>query len=445
MKLRIATDFSGIGVPEMALEALKIPHTNIFACEKDKFTRTAYLANFKPQTFYDDITTRNHSKVGPIDLYIAGFPCQSFSLCGLRKGFDDVRGTLFFDMAQFIKINRPKVFILENVKGLLSHDKPKNSTARYGNTFNTIINLLAQTVNGQYALPFYTDNLGYHIYYKVINSVDFGVPQNRERIFIVGFRDPGHTFNFPSGFPLQKGINDLIEENPHKKYNISKAALSRILRKGFSSPTINARVSGSINTNNNSGKSFDNGTTLLFRWQGRETGTVESKFAPTLLGTTRTDIKNRAMIVQLNQPRHSNDRIYSGEGISSSLNTMQGGRRQPKIIKNKYGKHQQDAVFDGNGISPTLQSSGNGHVGGASAGYLKFLTQTGIRRLTPLECFRLQDIPDDMYWNIKKTGMSDSQLYKQAGNAMTRSVMIAIISQIIKQNKWKHAKKHMSL
>ena len=71
MKLRIATDFSGIGVPEMALEALKIPHTNIFACEKDKFTRTAYLANFKPQTFYDDITTRNHSKVGPIDLYIA--------------------------------------------------------------------------------------------------------------------------------------------------------------------------------------------------------------------------------------------------------------------------------------------------------------------------------------------------------------------------------------
>ena len=105
--------------------------------------------------------------------------------------------------------------------------------------------------------------------------------------------------------------------------------------------------------------------------------------------------------------------------------------QQYTIIKKKYGKHQQDAVFDSNGISPTLQSSGDGHIGGASAGYLKYLVGSRIRRLTPMECFRLQDIPDEMYWNCKNAGLSDTQLYKQAGNAMTRSVMMALIEKIL--------------
>lgn len=396
----------------MALQALGISCNHVFACENDKFARIGLLANFKPKVFYEDITTRNHSEVGPIDLYIAGFPCQSFSISGKRLGFEDVRGTLFFDMAKFININKPKVFILENVKGLLSHDKPKGSKAKYGNTFNSIINLLAKTVNTQYAFPFYNDNIGYHVYYKVLNSVDFGAPQNRERIFIIGFRDDEHTFSFPSEVPLELRLKDLLEDEVDEKYYLSEKGIKKMLRDKYSKPQINPQVAGSLNTKNNAHNyQFDKGTTLITQLNpSKESG--------------------------CNQPYQQN-RIYDVHGISPAVQAEMSCKSyaiaipKQKIIKYKYDEHQQDAVFDSNGISPTLQSSGEGHIGGASAGYLKFLIENRIRRLTPLECFRLQDIPDEMYYNIKKTGMSDTQLYKQAGNAMTRSVMMALFKKVL--------------
>ncbi len=133
--IKVGTDFSGIGAPEMALKYLGIEYESLFSCEIDKYARESYSNLHNTNIMYEDITKRNHKEVDPLDLYIAGFPCQAFSMAGKRLGFEEARGTLFFNVAEFIKINQPKVFILENVKGLLSHNS--------GKTFQTIIDILS--------------------------------------------------------------------------------------------------------------------------------------------------------------------------------------------------------------------------------------------------------------------------------------------------------------
>ena len=142
--MKVGTDFSGIGAPEMALKYLGIDFESVFACEIDKYARQSYKQLHNPKTFYKDITTRNHKEVEQLDLYVAGFPCQAFSMAGRRLGFEDTRGTLFYNVAEFIKINKPKVFVLENVKGLVSHDS--------GKTFQTIIDILSNNGGTQLSL-----------------------------------------------------------------------------------------------------------------------------------------------------------------------------------------------------------------------------------------------------------------------------------------------------
>ena len=124
--LKIGTDFSGVGSPETALKRLGIEHQVLFACDIDKYARTSYEALHKPQQMFEDITTRP-TDFPQLDLYVAGFPCQSFSIAGKRKGFEcPTNGTLFYTLSEFIRINQPKCFILENVKGLVNHDNGRN-------------------------------------------------------------------------------------------------------------------------------------------------------------------------------------------------------------------------------------------------------------------------------------------------------------------------------
>lgn len=227
--LKIGTDCSGIGAPEQALIDLGVDFKTVFACEKDKWAQRSYLANHKCETMFDDITTRSHIGIEQLDIYVAGFPCQPFSHLGDREGFSHIEGTVFFNCADFIKENQPKAFILENVKGLISHDK--------GNTFKTIINLLAATVNGQEIIPIYKDNLGYHLYFKVLDTVEHGIPQRRQRIFIVGFKDRV-SFRFPDKEPLKLKLSDLLEKNPDEKYFMSQKAFDYItkpfrIKKGY--------------------------------------------------------------------------------------------------------------------------------------------------------------------------------------------------------------------
>lgn len=159
--------FAGIGGFRMGLESLG--HHCVGFCEIDKFARTSYKAIYDTEgdiEFHDirNVTTDAIRGIGRVDLICGGFPCQAFSIAGNRRGFEDTRGTLFFEVARFASILRPKYLFLENVKGLLSHDN--------GTTFETILRTL--------------DELGYDVEWQVLNSKDFGVPQNRERVFLIG-------------------------------------------------------------------------------------------------------------------------------------------------------------------------------------------------------------------------------------------------------------------
>lgn len=221
--LKVFTGYSGVGSPEQALKNLKLKHRVIGTVEYDKYARTTYLANHTTERMEHDMGDVDFSTFEQSDLAIFGFPCQSFSIAGKRKGFDDVRGTQFFNVAEFIKVNQPEAFILENVKGLLSHDG--------GRTMQTIVDVLSNgggTVNGQMSLDMFEDGLGYHIYYKVLNTKEHGIPQNRERIFIVGFKEP-RDYRFPKEETLELRLKDVLETEVDEKYYLSDNNIEKLI------------------------------------------------------------------------------------------------------------------------------------------------------------------------------------------------------------------------
>lgn len=193
MKFTFIDLFAGIGGFRIAFEELG--GQCVFSSEWDKYSQKTYAENFG-ETPFGDITTSEVKKAIPesFDILCAGFPCQSFSIAGKRGGFEDTRGTLFFDVAEIIKKRRPKAIFLENVKGLVNHDR--------GKTLSTILNTLRE-------------DLGYFVPDpQIINAKDFGVPQNRERIFIVGFReDLGvESFKYPSKTNSDIKLKTIIED-----------------------------------------------------------------------------------------------------------------------------------------------------------------------------------------------------------------------------------------
>ena len=203
--------FAGIGGLRLGFEqALGNDIKTVFVSEWDKKAVETYKANFDDQIdIAGDITEVNENDIPEHDILLAGFPCQAFSLAGHKKGFEDARGTLFFDVARIIKRHNPKVVFCENVKNLVNHDR--------GRTFKVIKEIL--------------ENLGYVVFYKVLNSKDFGVPQNRERIYIVAFRKDiaPKTFEFPEKTDDTKVIKDIVEEHEvSPKYYLSTAYLESL-------------------------------------------------------------------------------------------------------------------------------------------------------------------------------------------------------------------------
>jgi DNA (cytosine-5)-methyltransferase 1 len=209
--------FAGIGGIrrgfELAGKNLGIEIDCVFSSEIDKYACQTYRKNYPNDNHdpFNDITVQNEAEIPHFDILLAGFPCQAFSIAGRRGGFEDTRGTLFFDIARIIKYHNPKAFLLENVKGLVNH--------RSGQTLKTIINVLKE-------------ELGYiFTQFKIINAKNFGVPQNRERIYIVGFKNCGGGFIYPEEKDNSVCIGDIIEENEVSvKYYMSNVYLESMRR-----------------------------------------------------------------------------------------------------------------------------------------------------------------------------------------------------------------------
>lgn len=197
--------FAGIG--GICLGLKKAGFDIVWANDFNKYACQTYRANFKDHNLIEeDITNISVTDIPNIDFLAAGFPCQSFSSIGKQGGFEDKRGLLFFEVVRVLKAKKPYGFLLENVKNLLSINQ--------GKTFKVILNTL--------------NDLGYTVHYKLINSKDFGVPQNRIRLYIVGFLED-ITFNFPKEIPLNTFIEDLIEDNVDEKYYLSELMKNRLL------------------------------------------------------------------------------------------------------------------------------------------------------------------------------------------------------------------------
>ncbi|TYQ28545.1 DNA cytosine methyltransferase [Pseudanabaena sp. UWO310] len=191
--------FSGIGGIRLGFEkAFKERVEFVFASEIDKYARITYESNFGDFP-HGDITKIPPHEIPAFDILLAGFPCQPFSHAGLKKGFDDTRGTLFFDIAKIIEFHRPEVVFLENVKGFKNHDR--------GNTFAVV----KRTLN----------DLGYKVFAEVLNAKNFGVPQNRERIYIIAFQNQDINFEFPTGDNQEIKLGNILEANVDSKYTIS--------------------------------------------------------------------------------------------------------------------------------------------------------------------------------------------------------------------------------
>ena len=354
--IKVGTDFSGIGSPESALKRLGIPHHNVFACDIDKYAEKSFLELNKPNKFYKDITTRDYKEVPQLDLYVAGFPCQSFSLAGQRKGFNETRGTLFFNVAEFIKVNQPQCFILENVKGLLSHDS--------GKTYQTITDVLTNgggTLNGQMGMDTIDDGLGYHVYTKVLNTKDYGIPQNRERIFIVGFKY-WKTFNFPIKLPLLNRLKDILEQDVNDKYYLSE------------------------------------------------------KMIKTIFEPSKGDWNSGKMTIDTDIAKCINARVFK-MGRADTDNYISVHSLYPR--SSKTGKGGTGHLSKQDGTTYCLDTGNNQAIE----------KDKKIRRLTPLECWRLQGFSDEEFYKAQKVN-SDTQLYKQAGNSITVNVMVEILKKI---------------
>lgn len=209
--ISLATSFSGIGAIEHSLHRLGLKYKIQFAGDIDKYCKKAYFANYqiKEEQWHDDIHDFNAKPYrGKIDLFVGGAPCQAFSLRGKHGGFEDTRGTLFREFARVVIECQPKVFIFENVKGMLSHDK--------GRTWKTIKDTFEK-------------DCGYDVYYQVLNAKDYGIPQSRDRLYCIGFRKET-KFKFPSPCPLTCTAYDFLQKDFDSKYLLKAKGVNFITR-----------------------------------------------------------------------------------------------------------------------------------------------------------------------------------------------------------------------
>tara|TARA_Y100001951_G_C11278425_1_gene263570 strand:+ start:43 stop:1062 length:1020 start_codon:yes stop_codon:yes gene_type:complete len=333
--------FSGIGGFDLALKRNGVEIVG--ACEIDKYARSVYGKHFPGVKIWENATTINPKEIPDHDIFCAGFPCQAFSIAGNRGGFNDTRGTLFFEIQRIVKEKLPSILLLENVLGLLSHEK--------GQTFATILDTL--------------DALGFDVEWQVLNSKNHGVAQNRERVFIVGHSRGKRTRKiFPIGGNDQETIGpqiEMIKNSPDDSYRLySTDGISRTLRA------------------NSGGMGSKTGLYATTISSGQAHATVMTEKSPAL------SCKHEQVMVYTSQVNHNMKQEIQKRNSTWTLGTTS----------------QRDfGLLDG----------------------------TRVRRLTPVECERLQGFPDN--WT---EGHSDTQRYKMCGNAVTVPVVEYLVQELLR-------------
>ena len=366
-------------------------------------------------------------------------PCQAFSLAGKRKGEADKRGILFYNSHEFIQKNKPRYFIFENVKGLLSDDK-KSKKDDLGQTFTKWLTLLGgKSVNGNPVFFPHEDSVPYHIYWKVLNAKDYKVPQNRERVFIVGIRDDAdNTFTWPKPYFLDKRLKDVLEAEVDNKYFLSDSAVKSIIQNenNLQKSKVDPEIANALQTPGNACGTYKGMNAIsVTNFQGKDiANTIRSGGQGTFTDKHNWDTVKIGALRGRNpenpKSRKKGDNYeqtleINKDGVSNTLSTVQ--KDNVVVTKNyiqwdqsgKGYKSQQDrAYFE------------NGHMGCIPAGRTEnkvnvLLSDYKIRRLTPRECFRLMGFPDCF-----KMPCSDTQMYKQAGNSIVVDVLAEIISKL---------------
>ena len=382
-KIKVIELFAGVGSQAMALRNIGIDYEVIGISEIDKFAIKSYEAIHGEVHNFGDIS--KIEKLPYCDLLTYSFPCQDLSVAGHQTGISkDTRSGLLLEVKRLLlkaKENGtlPKYLLLENVKNLVGKKFIKD--------FERWLSFL--------------NNLGYYSNWEVLNAKDYGVPQNRERIFVVSSLENIH-YNFPKQVELKSKMKDLLEEKVDDKYYLSEKLL-----KYFSD------------------MKNRNGFTRGEKFNPRKLENCNTAFAiTTRAGARATD----NYIIQLGNLKNTEsfggnpqtERVYSPDGISPCLNTMQGGGLEPKILQKAHGFNKGGIKEN---IVPALTKS--------SWQENNFLRDNmRIRKLTPLECWRLMGFRDMDYYAAKSVGISDAQLYKQAGNSIVVTVLEAIFRNL---------------
>ena len=429
-RFRYASLFSGIGGFETALNGLG--GECVFASEIDKYARQSYEVLYGHEP-HGDITKIEAKDVPDHDILVGGFPCQAFSVAGKRGGFEDTRGTLIYDVVRIAAEKHPNVILLENVKGLIGHDK--------GATLDTIVKII--------------NEIGYRVDFQVLNSKFFGVPQNRERIFIVCIREDlvdneewnivgtnvvakgkkrigqyegVKTFNFdyPSSDVIEYKLGDFLQPNVDERFYLSEDKTEKLVKQ------IEERGSKVVK---------DESPNKVAGLYGKsQAGSVYDTggVSPTL-DTAAGGYREPIVTI----PTEHSKQDYRAVLTPDRTNKSQNGRQiketdepmftltaqdQHGVVTGVVGSTQANA-FHGYGTeSPALNSAmgqGGGHVP------MPVYSNLRIRKLTPLECWRLQGFSDSQHDAVEKAGISNSQRYKQAGNAVTVNVIYAIGERLI--------------
>lgn len=424
--IKIIELFAGVGAQVAALKRLGIEYETVGISEIDRFAIQSYEAINGPTHNYGDIT--KIPALDYADLWTYSFPCQDLSVAGKQAGISEgTRSGLLLHVERLLETavssgNKPKYLLLENVKALVSK-KFKPDFDRW----------LAKL-----------ESLGYNNYWQVLNAKDYGVPQNRERVFVVSIRKDVDIkgYKFPEKIPLTRKLKDVLEPAVDEKYYISQDKVDKLL---MNIPD----TSYCIDANYYKGTTLRNFeekhrrqlvcTPCVCASRGgnpenpsdRTTGVpTEQRLEVNQTGcsNTLTSVQKDNYVIQLgnivntgNWDNPQRGRIYSPNGCSPALNTMQGGGLEPKILDEQNGYVRKDECV---GTLTTDGSSPKHNNRVIESNYR-------IRKLTPLECWRLMDFTDEEFYAAQSSGVSNSQLYKQAGNSIVVAVLIGIFKNLL--------------